>query len=209
MTFVLGLTGSIGMGKSATAALFRAAGVGVHDADEAVHRLYRGAAAPLVEAAFPGTTLAGIVDRERLGAAVLGDAAALGRLERLIHPLVQQAERAFLAIAVARQASVVVLDIPLLFETAGQARCDAVVVVTAPAGMQRTRVFSRPGMTAEKFAAIRARQMPEADKRAGAHFLVDTSRGFDAASRQVRDILKAVAGRSGTAARAALMEAEA
>lgn len=197
MTFLLGLTGSIGMGKSTTSALFRAAGVPVHDADAAVHRLYAGAAATPIEAAFPGTTAAGIVDRARLAAAVLGRPEALARLEAIIHPLVRADEQAFLACCHKEGAAVAVLDVPLLLETGGEARCDAVVVVTAPATVQRERVLARPGMTAEKFEAILARQMPDAEKRRRAHFLVDTSRGLVAARHQVRSILNAVAGRPG------------
>lgn len=194
MTFVLGLTGSIGMGKSATAAMFRALGVPVHDADATVHALYRGAATPLVEAAFPGTTRDGVVDRARLGAAVLGDAERLARLEAIIHPLLGDAERTFLARAAAATVPLVVLDIPLLFETGGGGRCDAVAVVTAPADVQRARVLARPGMSEERFALIHVKQMPDAQKRRRAHFLVDTGRGFPAAERQVRDIVRALSG---------------
>lgn len=202
MTFLLGLTGSIGMGKSTTSAMFRAAGVPVHDADRAVHDLYAGVAAPQIEAAFPGTTAAGVVDRARLSAAVLGRPEALAKLEAIVHPLVRAEEQAFLEAARRSGAGVAVLDIPLLLETGGEGRCDAVVVVTAPAQVQRKRVLSRPGMTEEKFAAILARQMPDAEKRRRAHFLVDTSRGLMAAERQVRSILNAVAGRSGRNERA-------
>jgi dephospho-CoA kinase len=206
MTFLLGLTGSIGMGKSATAAMFRVQGVPVYDADAAVHGLYRGEAVPLVEAAFPGTTDAGIVDRQKLAAAVLRDPVAIGRLEAIVHPLVGAARRGFLADALARNVPVVVFDVPLLFETGGEKRCDAVVVVTAPPDMQRARVLERAGMTAEKFKLIVAKQMPDAEKRARAHFLVDTGRGFAAAAVQVRDILRAIAGRTGTAAARILSE---
>jgi dephospho-CoA kinase len=189
---LLGLTGSIGMGKSATAALFAAEGVPVFEADAAVHRLYaRAENAALVEAAFPGTTADGKVDRERLARAVLNDAAAIKRLETLVHPLVRQERERFLATAAARGARVAVLDIPLLFETGGEAAVDATVVVTAPTDVQRSRVLARPGMTEEKFAAILAKQMPDAEKRARAHFIVDTSRGFDSARAQVRGILRA------------------
>jgi dephospho-CoA kinase len=197
MTFVLGLTGSIGMGKSATAALFRRFGVPVHDADEAVHRLYRGLAAPLIEEAFPGTVVDGVVDRAKLGAAVLGDSARLKQLEAIIHPLVRQEEEDFLARAVVKGASVAVLDIPLLLETGGERRCDAVLVVTAPAEVQRQRVLARPGMTPEKFGSILGKQMPDAEKRGQAHFLVDTGRGFASAEAQVRSILACLAGRPG------------
>ena len=191
--FILGLTGSIGMGKSTTAKMFTDEGVPVHDADAAVHRLYEGEATPLIEAAFPGTTSGGIVDRMKLGQCVLGDEAAIRKLEQIVHPLVTQVRERFLAEAEASGAPVAVLDIPLLFETGGDARCDAVVVVSAPADVQQTRAFERPGMTPAKFAAILAKQMPDADKRARADFVVDTSKGFDAARAQVREILKAVA----------------
>ena len=191
--FVLGLTGSMGMGKSTTAKFFAEAGVPVHDADAAVHRLYEGAAVAPIEAAFPGATSGGKVDRAKLSARVAGDPAALKKLEAIVHPLVRAAEQEFLAAAETSGAPVAVLDIPLLYETGGDSRCDAVVVVSAPAEVQRARVFERPGMTDEKYAALLARQMPDADKRRRADFVVDSSRGFDAAQAQVRDILKAVA----------------
>lgn len=202
MTFVIGLTGSIGMGKSATAAIFRGLGVPVHDADAAVHTLYRGAAVPLIEAAFPGTTSGGAVDRARLGAEVIGCPGRLEALEAIVHPLVRAGEEDFLAAARRSGAAFVVLDIPLLFETGGAGRCDAVLVVTAPAEVQRGRVLARPGMTPEKFDAILAKQMPDAAKRVRAHFLVDTSRGFPSAKAQVRSILEALAGRPGRVLRA-------
>jgi dephospho-CoA kinase len=191
--FVLGLTGSLGMGKSATAKMFAEEGVPVHDADAAVHGLYEGAAAPLIEAAFPGTTAAGKVDRDKLAQRVLGDSAALEELEAIVHPLVRRAEQAFLDEAARKGAGVAVLDIPLLFETGGNGRCDAVVVVSAPPEIQRARAFERPGMTEQKLGAILAKQMPDADKRARADFVVDTSRGFNAARTQVRDILARIA----------------
>ena len=181
MTFVLGLTGSIGMGKSATADLFRRLGVPVHDADATVHGLYRGRAAPLIEKAFPGTVADGAVDRAKLGAAVLDDPDALKQLEAIVHPLVREEEEAFLKRVSAGWRPVAVLDIPLLFETGGETRCDAVLVVTAPAAVQRERVLARPGMTEEQFHAILAKQMPDAEKRRRAHFLVDTGRGFASA----------------------------
>jgi dephospho-CoA kinase len=196
MTFVLGLTGSIGMGKSATANLFRRLGVPVHDADATVHRLYRGRAAPLIEKAFPGTVIDGAVDRARLGAAVLDRPERMKQLEAIVHPLVRKEEESFLK-RVAALSPVAVLDIPLLFETGGETRCDAVLVVTAPAAVQRDRVLARPGMTEAKFHAILARQMRDEDKRARAHFLVDTSRGFASAEAQVRSILACLAGRPG------------
>ncbi len=197
MTFILGLTGSIGMGKSTTAGLFRQNGIPVHDADLSVHQLYRGRAVPLIEAAFPGTVQAGAVDRARLSAAVLGNPEALKRLETIVHPLVRSEEEAFIARCRQQGAGLAVLDIPLLLETGGEARCDAVLVITAPAAIQAERVLARPGMTPDKLAAILARQMPDAEKRRRAHFLVDTSRGVLAAQRQVGSILKALAGRPG------------
>jgi dephospho-CoA kinase len=191
--FILGLTGSIGMGKSATAKMFADEGVPVHDADAVVHKLYEGEATPLIEAAFPGTTQGGTVDRTRLGQRVLGDAAAIARLEQIVHPLVTQARERFLAEAERSGATIAVLDVPLLLETGGERRCDAVVVVSAPAEMQRARAFERPGMSDGKLSAILAKQMPDAEKRGRADFVVDTSLGFDAARAQVREILKAVA----------------
>jgi dephospho-CoA kinase len=190
---VLGLTGSIAMGKSVTAGLFIEAGIPVHDADGTVHRLYAGAAVPLVEAAFPGTTAAGKVDRALLSSRLLGDAGAIARLEAIVHPLVRDEEVTFLRECVARGHRIVVLDVPLLFETGGEGRVDAVVVVSAPPHIQRTRVLGREGMTAAKLDLILARQMPDAEKRRRAHFVVDTSRGVDSARRQVRGILRAIA----------------
>jgi dephospho-CoA kinase len=191
--FILGLTGSLGMGKSATAKMFVEEGVPVHDADAAVHRLYQAEATAPIEAAFPGTTAGGKVDRDKLGKRVLGDPAALKKLEAIVHPLVRNAEKRFLAEAERRGAPVAVLDIPLLFETGGGDRCDAVVVVTAPSDVQRARAFKRPGMTEQKFTAIVAKQIPDAEKRRRADFVVDTSKSFDAAREQVRDILARVA----------------
>jgi dephospho-CoA kinase len=191
--FILGLTGSLGMGKSTTARFFAEQGVAVHDADAVVHRLYEGEAAAAIEAAFPGTTAGGKVDRDKLAARVLGDGAALKRLEAIVHPLVQEAERRLLAEAEARGEKVAVLDIPLLFETGGESRVDAVVVVSAPPEVQRSRVLERPGMTVEKLEAILAKQMPDDEKRRRADFVVDTSRGFEAARAEVRAILDAVA----------------
>jgi dephospho-CoA kinase len=190
--FVLCLTGSLGMGKSATAKMFAEAGVPVHDSDAVVHALYEGEAAPAIEAAFPGTTAGGKVDRSKLAAVVVNDQAALKRLEAIVHPLVGIARDKFLAMAKADGAPVVVLDIPLLFEIGGEARCDAVVVVSAPADVQRARALARPGMTEDKFAALVAKQVPDADKRRRANYIVDTSRGFDHARGQVRDILRAI-----------------
>ncbi len=193
MTIFLGLTGSIAMGKSATAAMFRAQGCPVHDADRAVHEIYAAEGVAPVEARFPGVTVAGRIERARLSARVLGDAAALKDLEAIVHPLVRAREDAFRAQALAGRAPVAVLDIPLLFESGGDRRCDAVVVVTAPPELQRARALARPGLTEERLAAILARQMPDAEKRLRAHFLVDTSRGFADAEGQVTSILRAVA----------------
>ena len=165
----------------------------MHDADAVVHRLYEGEAVAAIEAAFPGTTAAGKVDRDKLAARVLGDDAALKRLEAIVHPLVQAAEQRLLAEAAARGEKVALLDIPLLFETGGEQRVDAVVVVSAPSEVQHARVLKRPGMTMEKLEAILAKQMPDAEKRRRADFVVDTSRGLDAARAQVRAILAAVA----------------
>jgi dephospho-CoA kinase len=191
--FILGLTGSIGMGKSVAARLFAEAGVPVHDADGAVHRLYDGEAAAAIEAAFPGTTVGGKVDRGKLAARVLDDAAAIKRLEEIVHPLVRESEQKFLAATAAQAARIVVLDIPLLFETGGEARVDAVVVVSAPPEVQRARALERPGMTPAKLDAIMAKQMADSDKRARAHFVVDSSRGIDSARAQVHGILRAIA----------------
>lgn len=197
MTFVLGLTGSIGMGKSATAGLFRERGVPVHDADVCVHALYRGAAAAPIERVFPGVAPHGVVDRAALAAAVLDNPERLAELEGIVHPMVRAEEERFLAHAVALRVPIAVLDVPLLLETGGAGRCDAVMVVTAPEPVQRARVLARPGMTEEKLASILAKQMPDAIKRGQAHFLVDSGRGFASAERQVGDILRAVAGRPG------------
>ena len=190
--FILGLTGSLGMGKSTTAKFFAEEGVPVHDADAAVHRLYDGEAVPAIEAAFPGTTANGKVDRNKLGARVVGNAAAFRQLEEIVHPLVRAATQKFLAGAEAGGAKVAVLDIPLLYETGGETRCDAVVVVTAPADVQRERVLAR-GITPERFEAMVAKQMPDAEKRRRADFIVDTSVGYEGARAQVRDILARVA----------------
>ena len=187
---ILGLTGSIGMGKSATAALFAKRGVPVHDADAAVHALYGpgGAAAAAIEKTFPGVLDAeGGVDRARLRAAVLGAPDRMAVLERLVHPLVRAASTAFLARHA--DAPLVVLDIPLLYETGGEGRCDAVAVVSAPPDVQRARVLARPGMDEAAFAAILAKQMPDAEKRARADFVIDTSRGFPAAEAAVAGIV--------------------
>jgi len=191
---VLGLTGSVGMGKSTTAAMFRDAGAPVWDADAAVHRLYGpgGAAVGPVEAAFPGVTRDGAVDRALLAARLGGDPAAFERLEAIVHPLVAEDRALFLASCEAQGARVAVVDVPLLFEVGADALVDAVVVVTAPAQVQRERVLARPGMDEARLAAILARQMPDAEKRARADFLIDTSLGLDHARSAVHTILHAV-----------------
>ena len=190
--FIIGLTGSIAMGKTTTARLFADEGVPVHDADAAVHRLYESAAAPLIEAAFPGTTRDGKVDRAALAGRVVGDPQALKRLEAIVHPLVRESEIAFLAKAEADGAAIAVLDIPLLFETQGEQRVDAVVVVSAPEQIQRTRLLER-GVDAERLEALLKRQMPDDEKRRRADFVVDSGHGVDHARAQVRQILAAVA----------------
>jgi dephospho-CoA kinase len=191
--FVLCLTGSLGMGKSTAAKFFAEAGVPVHDSDAVVHALYEGEAVAAIEAAFPGTTADGKVDRSKLAAKVIDDKAALARLEAIVHPLVAKARDKFLADTQASGAPVVVLDIPLLFEIGGSASCDAIVVVSAPAEVQRARALARPDMTDEKFASLLAKQMPDAEKRARADFIVDSSQSLDHARAQVHDILNAVA----------------
>ncbi|MFC7395912.1 dephospho-CoA kinase [Chelatococcus sp. GCM10030263] len=192
MTFVLGLTGSIGMGKSTTAGMFRAQGIPVHDADEAVHRLYRGAAVPLIEKAFPGTTAGGAVDRAKLGAVVLGDPERLARLEAIVHPLVRADREAFVAEAHRTGEPLVLLDIPLLYETGAERDCDAVVVVSAPPEVQHARVLARPGMTPERFEMIHVKQLPDAEKRRRADFVVDTGSGLEHAQAQVAAIIAKV-----------------
>ena len=190
--FIIGLTGSIAMGKTTTARLFAEAGVPVHDADAAVHKLYEGEAAGLIEAAFPGATRDGKVDRAALGKQVVGNPPALQRLEEIVHPLVRAAETKFLSNAEAQGAPIVVLDIPLLFETGGDSRVDATVVVSAPAEMQRARVLER-GVSLERLEALLGRQMPDAEKRRRADFVVDSAQGVEHARDQVRQILAAVA----------------
>ncbi len=188
MTLFIGLTGSIGMGKSTTAQMFRDAGVPVHDADATVHRLYRSEAVGPIEAAFPGTTGPDGVDRAELGAAVIGRPDAMKRLEAIVHPLVREAENEFRAEVADKPLAV--LDIPLLFETGGADRVDAIVVVTAPADVQRARVLARPDMSPDKFAAILAKQTPDAEKRARADFVIDTSRGMKTARADVAAIIQ-------------------
>jgi dephospho-CoA kinase len=197
--FILGLTGSIGMGKSTTAAMFRAEGVPVYDSDASVHALYKGPAAAVIEEEFAGVVVNGAVDRRRLGALVLDDPAALARLEAIVHPLVFASRDAFFAGARRSGVRLVVLDVPLLFETAGERDVDAVVLVSAPESVQKARVSQRPGMTPERLAVILAKQMPDVEKRARSHFVIDTSLGLDIARRQVRGVLRALAGASGHA----------
>ena len=189
---IIGLTGSIGMGKSATANLFRDEGVPVHDSDAAVHELYAGLAAPLVEAAFPGTVIDGRVDRNRLRDRVLGNAVALRRLEAIIHPLVAQHRDAFLAHHRSVGTPIVVLDIPLLFEVGAENLVDKVLVVTAPEPVQRSRVLARPGMTDDKLAAILSQQIPDAEKRRRADFVITTDGGIEDARRQLRSLLDTI-----------------
>lgn len=186
---ILGLTGSIGMGKSTTAKLFAEAGVPVYDADATVHRLYEGEAVPAIEAAFPGTTVNGKVDRARLSAQVVHDPAAMKRLEQIVHPMLGASRQKFLDDAERSGAPVAVVDVPLLYETGGEKRVDAVVVVTTTAENQRQRILGRDDMTEEKLDAILARQLPDAEKRKRADFLVDTSHGLDPVRAQIRDIL--------------------
>lgn len=190
--FVIGLTGSIAMGKSTTARLFAEEGVPVHDADAAVHRLYEGKAVTPIEAAFPGATKDGKVDRAALGQRVAADKDALRRLEQIVHPLVRETETEFLRRAEAAGFKVAVLDIPLLFETGGDKRVDAVVVASAPAALQRARLLER-GISMERLEALLERQMPDAEKRKRADFVVDSSQGIEHARAQVRKILAAVA----------------
>ena len=197
--FILGLTGSIGMGKSTAAAQLRQLGLPVHDADVAVHRLIGrgGAAVAAVEAAFPGVVKDGAVDRQALGARVFNDDAALKRLEAILHPLVRRAEYRFLAACARRHVPTAVLDIPLLFETGGDARCDAVLVVHCRDVIQRRRVLARPGMTAEKFQAILDRQVPAREKVWLADFTVNTGIGRAPALRQLKAVVKLIDERKG------------
>ena len=196
---LIGLTGSIGMGKSETAKMFARHGVPVCDSDALVHALYDegGAAVEPVGAAFPGVVVDGRVDRERLSREVVGKPEAMRKLEAIVHPLVAKAQQALLERADTGGVAMVVLDIPLLFETGGRARVDVVVVVSAPAELQRQRVLARPGMTAEKLDAILKKQMPDADKRARADFVVDTSKGLAHAEAQVVAIIDALKHRHG------------
>ena len=186
---ILGLTGSIGMGKSTTAKLFAEAGVPVYDADAAVHRLYEGEAVPAIEAAFPGTTVNGRVDRALLSARVVHDPAAMKRLEQIVHPMLGASRQKFFEDAARSGAPVVVVDVPLLYETGGEKRVDAVVVVTTSPENQRERILARGTMTNEVLDSILARQLPDAEKRRRADFVVDTSHGLDPVRARIRDIL--------------------
>lgn len=190
---ICAMTGSIAMGKSTTANMFRQSGIPVFDADTAVHRLYAGRAAPLIEAEFPGTTVKGRVDRDRLAEQVLGDREKLARLEELVHALVAEDRQGFLSDAETAGHRKVLLDIPLLFETGGDRNADLTIVVTASAEVQRRRVLQRSGMDDEKLKAILDRQMPDGEKRRRAHFLVDTGYGVDSAERQVAAIMRSIA----------------
>ncbi len=194
---VVGLTGSIAMGKSTAAAMFRRLGWPLFDADEAVHRFYRSPAAQQVEDAFPGVLIDGAVDRTRLAQKVLGDGEALQRLEAIVHPAVAQYRKAFLAAAAEARRPAVVLDIPLLMETPGEAAVDVVVVVSASDEAQRGRALARPGMTVEKLAAIRAKQRPEAEKRRRAHYVIDTDGTLESTAKQVEDLARAIVGIAG------------
>lgn len=193
---VIGLTGSIGMGKTTIAKLFAGEGVPVLDSDEVVHGLYRSEAVPLIEAAFPGTTVSGVVDRQKLGDVLRENPANFGRLEEIVHPLVRKRQEAFLAAARKDDRQFALLDIPLLFETGAESRVDKVVVVSCAPEIQRERVLSRPGMTEEKFEMILARQTPDAEKRRRADFIVDSGSGVEAARDQVREILQKLAAES-------------
>jgi dephospho-CoA kinase len=194
---VLGLTGSIGMGKSTASRMFMEAGVPVHDSDETVHRLYSGKAAPLIERRFPGVTSNGVVDREKLAKRVLGDAGALKELEAIIHPLVREDEKLFLEEQHKNGTPLVVLDIPLLFEVGAEGRVDRIAVASAPAEIQRERVLARPGMTETKFEAILKKQVPDAEKRRRADYVIDSGRGMEPARLAVEGIIADLTGRRG------------
>ncbi len=196
---IIGLTGSIGMGKSTAAQRFRQNGIAVFDADAEVHRLYGGEAAPLIEEAFPGTVIDGVVDRARLAAALMDDEATIGRLEAIVHPLVRKAEHAFLQSEKARGARMAVLEIPLLFETGADDRVDVTMVVSAPAEIQRERVLARPGMSEEKLERLLANQLPDAEKRARADFVVDTSGQVEETGAVIDSIIESLRDREGKA----------
>ena len=208
--YLIGLTGSIGMGKTQTAALFEEEGVPRYDADAAVHGLYEvgGAAVGPIGEMFPEAVRDGVVDRAALGRIVLKDGAKLAALEKMVHPLAGATQVDFLNAQMAAGATHVLLDIPLLFETGGHEFVDCVVVVSAPPDIQRARVLERPGMTEEKFADILAKQVPDSDKRAAADFIVDSSVSVADAHRQVKEILAAVLDRKGTALQARLDRAQ-
>lgn len=191
---ILALTGSIGMGKSTTAAMFSARGVAVFDSDACVHRLYNGRAAPVIEARFPGAAPDGKVDRARLAAYVLKDRAALADLEALVHPMVAAEKAAFLNQQSRLGRRRALLDVPLLFETGGDREADLTIVVSAQASVQKQRVLARPGMTEAKFLQIIQRQLPDAEKRRRGHYVIETDRGLAAADRQVGDLLRALCG---------------
>jgi len=193
---VIGLTGSLAMGKSTVSSMFAEEGAATYNADAAVHALYRGEAVAAIDAAFPGVTRQGVVDRAALAASVTGNPPALAALEHIVHPLVRRSEESFRAAAAQAGRRVLVLDIPLLLETGGETRVDVVVVVTAAEKIQRERILARPGMNVEKIAALLARQLPDGEKRKRAHFLVETSGTLDNTRRQVQDVLRALAGRA-------------
>lgn len=189
---LLGLTGSIGMGKSTTAKLFEEAGVPVYDADATVHKVYEGEATPAVEAAFPGSTVNGKVDRQKLSALVVNNAEAMKRLETIVHPMLRSHQLKFLSDAEKSGVPVAVLDVPLLFETGGETRVDAVVVVTTTPEIQRDRILARENMTPDKLDAILARQLPDTEKRKRADFVVDTSHGLEPVRQRIGEILREV-----------------
>jgi dephospho-CoA kinase len=196
---IIGLTGSIGMGKSTAAARLRELGLPVFDSDAEVHRLYAAEAVPLIEAAFPGTTANGAVDRQRLSTAIIAEPDGFKQIERIIHPLVRQGQKRFLARARAEGAALAVLEVPLLFETGVDSLVDVTVVVSAPAEIQRARVLARPGMTAGKLDIILGRQMPDAEKRTRADFVVDTGVTLDETRAQIDSIVARLSGRTGEA----------
>ena len=192
MTIFLGLTGSIGMGKSTTAQFFKDVGIPVHDSDATVHMLYESEAVPLIEKAFPGTTNENGVDRGELSKRVVGNDTEMKKLEKIIHPLVRREETRFREKAISDDHKLAILDVPLLFETKGEGRVDGIIVVTAPSEVQRQRVLARDGMTVEKFEAILKRQIPDQIKRSKADFLIDTSKGLNAANADVLEIIQTV-----------------
>ena len=196
---VIGLTGSIGMGKSTAAARFRELGIAVFDADAEVHKLYEGPAVATIEAAFPGSTVAGTVDRQKLAQALIADPSQFARLETIVHPMVREVQRQFLRAEAARGAGMAVLEIPLLLEAGGHSRVDVVVVVSAPPEMQRERVLARPGMSLEKLEQILARQLHDSEKRARADFVVDTGGTIAESAAQVDKIVESLQGRRGEA----------